>query len=107
MVSAEYTRLETDLNKGAAGHFVYLCYKKGRDEPPISDLCAPPLPIICPRNSTLRLCSTHHMCVGFHIESALNLILALTTLALTTHGRWLQVCHGRPQLREPLAATWI
>jgi len=46
MVAAEYTRLETDLNKGAAGHFVYLCYKKGRDEPPISDLCAPPLPML-------------------------------------------------------------
>ena len=23
---------------GAAGHFVYLCYKKGRVDPPISDL---------------------------------------------------------------------
>jgi hypothetical protein len=36
--SPDYKRLETDLNKGAAGHFVYLCYKKGRVDPPISDL---------------------------------------------------------------------
>ena len=36
--SPEYERLETDLNKGAAGHFVYICYKKGRVDPPISDL---------------------------------------------------------------------
>lgn len=34
----DYQRLETDLNTGAAGHFVYIGYKKGRDEPPITDL---------------------------------------------------------------------
>jgi hypothetical protein len=33
-----YVRLEADLNAGAAGHFVYLAYKKARDEPPITDL---------------------------------------------------------------------
>jgi hypothetical protein len=26
------------MRAGAAGHFVYLCYKKGRVDPPISDL---------------------------------------------------------------------
>jgi len=36
--SEEYTRLETDLNKGSMGHYVYLCYKKGEDELPITDL---------------------------------------------------------------------
>ena len=60
MVAAEYTRLETDLNKGAAGHFVYLCYKKGRDEPPISDLCAPPLPMLLLLPTEFKLATLDH-----------------------------------------------
>ena len=34
----DYVRLETDLNTGAAGHFVYIAYKKGRHDPPITDI---------------------------------------------------------------------
>ena len=59
----EYKKLETDLNKacaphrhpaaagvtpphaqGAAGHFVYLCYKKSRAEPPLTGTPAAALP---------------------------------------------------------------
>ena len=33
-----YTKIDVDLNKGAGGQYIYLCYKKNASEPPITGI---------------------------------------------------------------------
>lgn len=55
----EYKKLDTDLNKGSAGHFVYLCYKKGCAKKPSS----PPSPLPHHHAANGRTCSCE--CHGY------------------------------------------
>ena len=65
----EYKKLDTDLNKGSAGHFVYLCYKKGCAKKPSSP----------PRTATVLVYLSPPLSFVLHTSVLTVLGLAYTT----------------------------